>query len=78
MAKNQRSAVSAFLHSGLVSCAGSFEDESEVPEEKTLQNILSETKKLLPASIREARSKNMQAAIDGKGAMRIASAILYG
>ena len=78
MAKNQRSAVSAFLHAGLVSCAGSFEDESEVPEEKTLQNILSETKKLLPASIREARSKNMQAAIDGKGAMRIASAILYG
>ena len=78
MAKNQRSAVSAFLHAGLVSCAGSFEDESEVPEEETLQNILSETKKLLPASIREARSKNMQAAIDGKGAMRIASAILYG
>lgn len=76
MAKNQRSAVSAFLHLGIVSCAGSFEAESKIPEGVTLQNLLSETKKLLPADIREAKSKQMQEAVDGRGAMRIASAIL--
>lgn len=73
MADNQRTAVETFANSGLIPCAGDILQPSAILD----RILLFLTSMSVDYEARKKSSHSMRAFLDGKGAARIANALLY-